>query len=488
MRLRPLDGPFVLTARHHNTERIVCLNRQAEAAGLSRGMGFADARALCPDLLSQPADPVADKGFQLLLARWAGRYSPLVGLDGDDGLVLDVTGATHLFGGEEAMLDDMRRRLGRSHLTVRAGLAATRGAAWALSRHGEGIAPPGRIAAHLAPLPVSALRLGGRDAETLSRLGLRTIGDLGTLPRAALARRIGTETLLLLDRALGDQPEPVSPLPEPVHFGVRMAFPEPIGLTGDVMAALDRLLQALCARLDRHRQGVRILCLTVRRVDRANQQIELRLARPMREAARILPLFERSVGEIDAGFGIDRLRLEALEVETLPAEQVVHPGLCARQRGGAGAPAEGDRDRLSDLITRLGSRIGLDNILRFLPADSHIPEHGFLVASAAYSEPADAWPAIRRRPVRLFSPEPIVAETDALKGREPPRLFRWRRMRFTTARTTGPERIAPEWWLEDPDWRTGLRDYWMVETREGRRLWLFHTPQAPGWYVQGEFA
>lgn len=66
--------------------------------------------------------------------------------------------------------------------------------------------------------------------------------------------------------------------------------------------------------------------------------------------------------------------------------------------------------------------------------------------------------------------------------------FRWRRMSFSTLRATGPERIAPEWWFDDPNWRTGLRDYWRIETCEGPRLWLFQTPQSPGWYAQGEFA
>ena len=77
-------------------------------------------------------------------------------------------------------------------------------------------------------------------------------------------------------------------------------------------------------------------------------------------------------------------------------------------------------------------------------------------------------------------------------------------MSFTTLRATGPERIAPEWWFDDPLWRSGLRDYWRLETAEGPRLWLFHTPQNPGpslgqnpgqnpgqnagWYTQGEFA
>lgn len=83
----------------------------------------------------------------------------------------------------------------------------------------------------------------------------------------------------------------------------------------------------------------------------------------------------------------------------------------------------------------------------------------------------------------MFRPEPIDAW-----GTHPPARFKWRRMPLTTVHATGPERIAPEWWLDDDNWHSGLRDYWKVETREGRRLWLFHTPQDPGWFVQGEFA
>jgi len=249
-----------------------------------------------------------------------------------------------------------------------------------------------------------------------------------------------------------------------------MTLPEPIGLAADVMAGTARLLERLCAKLKQNEAGARVLCLTLRRVDQENQQVELRLARPLRDHHRILPLFERGVGQVDAGYGIDQLRLEAVQVEPLPVEQLTH---VRGPEGGA----------LEDLITRLGTRIGLENIQRFLPADSHIPERSFLIAPAAYSRPEGPWVQMRPRPVQLFPPEPIGAV-----GARPPRHFRWRRMRLTTQRVTGPERIAPEWWLEDEGWRRGLRDYWKVDTAEGRRLWLFYIPQQPGWFVQGEFA
>lgn len=470
LRRLSVDGPFALTLRQNNSDRIHCLNVAAERRGLHRGMSFSDARAFCPDLQSRPAEPMADRRFLGGVRRWATRYCPWVGLEGDDGLALDVTGSTHLAGGEAAMLDDMRRRFRQAGLTVKIGLGDTRGAAWALARHGEGTARPGAALDALGPLPAAGLRLEAETVTALQRLGLRTIGQLAGMARAPLARRFGPETMMRLDQALGTQPEQISPLSGPPHYGVGMSLPEPIGLEADVMAAVARLLDRLCDRLRERETGARALVLTLSRVDRRARPVELRLARPMRDPSRILPLFTRGIGRVDAGYGIDRLRLEATEVEALKAEQVS----CAADR----APR-----RLDDLVTRIGVRIGLENVQRFLPADSHIPERSFFLAPAARSSP-ETFPArARARPLIVFPPEPIAAA-----GARPPERFRWRRIVLTTIRATGPERISPEWWFDDPNWRNGVRDYWRVETLQGRRLWLFHTPQNPGWFAQGEFA
>ncbi|MCA0042492.1 Y-family DNA polymerase [Celeribacter litoreus] len=462
LRAHPIDGPFALTLKTNNTERVYCLNEAAERLGLSRGMSFADARAFCPDLVSRPARPDLDARFLATLRRWATRYCPWVGYEGEDGLVLDVTGSTHLWGGEVDMLADMRDRAARAGVALHLGCAETRGAAWAFAHFGNG-------QTRLDDLPVAALRLDDQTITSLQRLGLRTIGDLNAAARAPLARRFGPELMIRLDQAVGAIPEPVTPESDPPHYATRMSLPEPIGLTEDVMGITMRLLAPLCDKLKAQEAGARRLCLTLRRVDQGEQQVELRLAAPMRDPHRILPLFERGVGEVDAGFGIDQLRLEATQVEPLPVQQI--------------GSRQSSPDQLNDLITRIGTRIGLENIQRFLPADSHIPDHAFTIAPAAFSQPDSGWSTLRPRPLRLFPPEPI-----ATTGSQPPTRFRWRRMTLTSGRIIGPERIAPEWWMADDGWRSGVRDYWRVETREGRRLWLFHTPQNPGWFVQGEFA
>ncbi len=470
LRARPVSGPFAITLRQSNSDRLHCLNHAAERMGLSRGMSLADARVFCPDLITRPAELSRDLRFLSTLRRWATRYCPWVGHEGKDGLVLDVTGATHLMGGEMAMLSDMRMRLVRAGISVRIGLADTRGAAFALAHFGEGVAHAGQMLDGIGELPVAALRLPDATVVGLERLGLRKIRDLAASPRAPLTRRFGPEVLLRLDQALGHHPEQISPEAEPPHYGVRMTMPDPIGLTDDVMAATERLLRQLCDKLKAQEMGARVLALTLRRVDQGSQQVELRLASAMRDAGRILPLFARGVAEVDAGFGIDQMRLEAVRVEPLPVQQI-------------GQRSSDRKEALDDLITRIGNRIGLENILRFLPADSHIPERGFITAPAAYSRP-EPFPALARpRPLRMFPPELVHAPAE----RTPPRHFRWRRMPLRTLHAIGPERIAPEWWMADEAWSTGIRDYWRIETSQGRRLWMFHTPQNPGWFVQGEF-
>lgn len=472
LRRRPLEGPLALTHRSGNADHLHCLNTEASARGLHRGMALADARAICPDLTTRPADLAREAAALASLRRWASRYAPMVATDGADGLIADISGVPHLFGGEAGLRDDLQARLERAGLHAGSAIAGTRGAAHALARHGGGIVPDGRLIEGIGHLPVTALRVDHATAEALARVGLTRVADLAHLPRAPLARRFGPGLVLRLDQALGAQAEPVAAEPDPPRFNARMTLAEPIGLQSDVMAGLEHLLDRLCAKLTATDMGARQLRLELRRVDHGTAQVEIGLARPMRDPDRIAALFVRGVAEVDSGFGIDALRLTALVTEPLGPEQI------------GGGTAVRYEDALADLLSSVGNRIGFDRVLRLLPAQSLIPERSFLLAPAAYSAPEAApHSGGPGRPNTIFPPEPVTAPPGT-----PPASFRWRRMRFTTLRATGPERITPEWWLDDPAWRSGLRDYWRIETQEGPRLWLFITPQAPAWFAQGVFA
>ncbi len=308
----------------------------------------------------------------------------------------------------------------------------------------------------LAGMPVAALRLDEDTRQTLARLGLHQIGDLAGQPRGALARRFGKQLVRRLDQAFGIEAEPVSPVRPPVHFSVRLTLPDPIGLSDDIAAALDRLLPALSEKLTAKGRGVRRLRMECHRADHTMQRIEVGLARPSAAPDRIRPLLMMKVDEIDAGFGIDMIRLEALVSEPVHAHQ---------HRGHAEAAAVGAARRnggaaLDDLIGRIGAR----------------------------AEAAKDWPrAPAPRPVEIWPPDIVTApDTPHI-----PAQFRWRGRQFETRAALGPERISPEWWLDDPNWRSGVRDYWRITTSSGDRLWLYYGHGASlsaGWFCQGAFS
>ena len=527
-----LPLPFAVVADRNGAQVLVSLNAEAEAAGLRLGQPLRDATAMCPGLLTRPADLLAEAAFLGVLRRWAGKFSPWVAEEAPAALVVDLTGCAHLFGGEAALMAEVEQDCAALGLTLRAGVADTRGAAWALARYagrqagplrsGDAIdqearatrsravkrrgwerggdyaarqpgaeavpqgviAPPGQMRGVLGPLPLAALRLSPEAVEGLTKLGLRRVSDVMDLPRGALARRFGADTLRRLDQALGLEPEPVAPARAPLHFATRLTFPDPIGLQDDIVAGLDRILPALCGRLQGAGRGARRVRLQAFRSDGQVERVEVGLARPANLPERIRPLLMLKLEAIDPGFGIDCLRVEAVETEPLHAVQ--HRG---HAEASALAEARQTEDTaLTDLIGKLGARLGSDAVTRLYPAESHIPEKAVQVLAAAWSEPyGEAWPAPRApRPLQMFRPEPVGAADDPV----PPARFRWRRRDLAVRVAVGPERITPEWWLDDPEWRSGARDYWRIEVEGGERLWLFYAHggvMSGGWFCQGAF-
>lgn len=510
---------------------LASLTAEAEAAGLYPGQPLRDAHATCADLITREAVPHREAAFLGALHRWAGRFSPWVAQEPPDSLVIDLTGCAHLFGGEAALADQVVQDCAALGLTVRIGIADTLGAAWALARFTAQSPAPGlrsgdavdqearatraragkrrhwerggtapavttrppiqdRIAGigqswnALAPLPVAALRIDHATRDQLQRLGLRRIGDLIGQPRAGLARRFGRGLVDRLDQAMGSAPEPVSPAAAPERFSVRLSFPDPIGLEADVNAGLERMMVSLCTRLESRGRGARVLRIEAYRCDGQMQWLTLAAAVATSDPQRLMPLVRLKIGTLEAGPGIDMMRLEAVGHEPIHARQVAgHMEAAARgmARHSVGAALE-------DLLGRLGARIGMEAITRRHPAESHIPEKAAQVLAAAWSEPARDWPApLGPRPLMMWRPEAIQAPDH----RDPPDRFRWRGRVFETLGATGPERIAPEWWLDDPDWRSGARDYWRVETDLGDRLWLFFAhggAMSRGWFCHGGFA
>ena len=307
--------------------RIAAANGLAQSNGIAPDMGLADARALVPELKVVEADPAGDARALAALADWCGRYTPWTAVDGGDGIVCDVTGCAHLFGGEAALVDAMTARLAGLGYTARAGLADTPGTAWAVARFmGEvAIIAPGGTRAALAALPAAALRLAADTCDRLERVGLGRIGDLIDLPRAPLAARFGAHLIERLDQALGLVSEPISPRRPVPRWRTRLSFPEPIGRPDDVFAATQRLVKRLCTRLSTGHRGVRRLELAFYLVDGVCRTCAIGTSRPVREPGHLMKLFAEPLAATEAGFGVEVMVLSALRTEPLAAAQLAIP-------------------------------------------------------------------------------------------------------------------------------------------------------------------
>ena len=471
--------------------RIAAVSPAAREAGVTPGLPLADARALAPGLHTTETDPAADRRMLEWLADGCRRYTPWTALDGDDpgrggggGLWLDISGCAHLFGGEAALLEDLTGRLSKLGFDARAAVADTPGAAWAAVRFADAkIVAPGATHRALDPLPVAGLRLPAAVVEGLQRMGLRRIGDLAALPRAPLATRFGKPLLGRLDQALGRVREPLSPGRPVPPLHVRLAFAEPIATPEDIAAAARRLLDQLCALLKDAHQGARRLELTLYRTDDSHTGTAVGTGRPVNDPGHLERLFTEKLNKLDSGFGIDVMVLAATAVAPLAPTQM---GLDSRDQ----ALNEG----VERLLDRLGNRFGPARVVRLEARASHTPERACRETSVfAAPAPVSGDRPPRPRPIHLLPwPEPI--EVMAPIPDHPPLMFRWRRAQHRVTRADGPERIAPEWWIDGaPPPEEGVRDYYRVENAQGQRFWLYreglYRPDTPPrWYLHGYFA
>ncbi len=313
----PVEAGFALIAQERGVRRLAAIDAAAGALGLFVGQKAADASALAPGITVADAEPKADHAALIALADWCCRFSPAVAIDGADGLVIDITGVAHLWGGEAAMVDDLVRRLGNAGLTARTAVAGNPAAAWALARFAPDrtIVDEGREAEALVVLPVTALRLESAIAAQIIRLGLTTIGRLAALPRDALTRRFGAAVVARLDQALGRAGEALTYRRPPTPWLARLAFADPISAPEDMARVTADIAALLCARLDAEGRGARRFELVFHRLDGRALPLTIGLALPGRDARAITRLFAPLLDTLDPGFGVEVVTLAASEVE-----------------------------------------------------------------------------------------------------------------------------------------------------------------------------
>ena len=108
--------PLALWAKIGNAQCLTAVDQAAFSRGLRPDMPVVVARGMCPVLRLVEAEPEADEALLAAAADWSRRFTPLAALDAPDGIILDVSGVAHLFGGEEGLLHPSKRRFSRKGL------------------------------------------------------------------------------------------------------------------------------------------------------------------------------------------------------------------------------------------------------------------------------------------------------------------------------------------------------------------------------------
>ncbi len=469
----------MLVAKVDNALRLSAVDRKATSLGLAIGQPLANARAMLPDLKVVATNDPADMKLLTQIADWCDRFTPYVALDGPRHLLLDVTGVAHLFGGEQAMLDRIRKSLQVQGFALRGALAGTAVAARALACYRDGTAiASGEEEQAVRPLPVEALNLGAVTTHALRRAGLKTVGQVASRKRSELVARLGAATLAILDEALGATAKPITPRRPPPDYWQEENFAEPVATEELIRATLNSLTSTLAKTLEQQGQGARRLEAVFFRADGAVRRIAIEMGAPTREPAIIDRLFreklETLADPLDPGFGFDLIRLCVIRVEPITSEGVDFDA------------ATNAQSEISFLIDRLTARFGSHRILSFQPNDTHIPEEAWVAIPAQHARPSKlSWRKMQkekdapRRPPRLFK-KPELVDFTTLQH------FTWRKARRIVTQCEGPERIAMEWWQHET--RQPPRDYFRVEDGEGRRYWLYCRGIPSQWFLHGVFA
>lgn len=470
--------PFVLRTASHGRMVITATNIVAEQNGICAGMVLADARAFVHDLVVLDDKPDLLDRLLKRLAEWCIRFSPIVAVDMPAGLLIDASGCAHLWGGDQSYVDEICRKLVLRGYDVRVAMADTVGAAWALSRFGKVLVVEGeKHIEALLPLPPEALRLEQENIDRLRKLGLNQIRQFIGMPRAALRRRFGTSLILRLDQAIGQQLETLDPVIPIEAYQERLPCMEPIVTLPGIEIALQNLLETLCLRLQREEKGLRVALLKGYRVDGKIECVGIATNRPTHHVQHLFKLFALKLSGIEPAMGIELFVLEASTVE----DHLSRQEKMWESTGGL------EDERLSELIDRLASKVGIDQVRRYVADEHYWPERSFKQSSTLQEDPLTEWREDQLRPLRVLA-IPKRIEVSAPIPDYPPMLFRYNGEVHEVAKADGPERVEQEWWLQQGQ----HRDYYRIEDKTGQRYWIFrlghYDDKEYKWFIHGFFA
>lgn len=445
------DEPLALVTGPAQRRVLRTVNAAAKAAGLRAGQSLATAQALCHRFTAVEYDAAEVARWHDFLAAWAYRYGSLVSRQLPSALLLEVEASFRLFGPWPRLEAQLRADLTELGFRHRLALAPNPWAARALANVHDGLAitEPEPLRHALGQLPVERSGLPTEVSESLRRMGLRQLRQLFALPRAALGKRVGNETLQQLDRLRGELATPLAYFQPVDAFEARIEFNYEVQSSQSLLFPLRRLTGDLAVYLAGRDGGVQRFTLRLEHERGAATEVPIGLLAPEREPAMLFELSRGRLEQLQLPGPVRALQLIARELPPfVPAGRDLFDA-----RPQQAVPWEQLRERLR---ARLGDAAVHGLALR---AD-HRPERSWRTES----QRGETAPPLPRPGWLLSKPMPL----------------RDHRLHILA----GPERIESGWW--DGDVR---RDYYVVQTSLGQRAWAFRPAgEQGGFMLHGWFA
>ena len=473
-----------------DAQHILKANAAAHALGVKPGLKRATALAIAPQIALGQADPARDAQALLAVAHTALAFTPNVTIEpgvlevAPHTVLLEVQASLRYFGGLPALRQRLHAALAPlGHRLHTVSAATPLGAALLARVHRDlDCADLNATRQALSRAPVWLLGPGRAHWEALQGMGLRTLSDLGGVPRAGLARRFGELVLSELDRAMGTRPDPREPLAPAARFDTRLELFARADTGEQLLYGASVLLARLVAWLSAQHAFARRFTLLMHHEQRSRRDaegpgvtaLEIALTEPSRDSAHLLVLLRERLAPL-------RLPVPTLEL-SLHAEDIARR---APPNAELFPTAASEHEGLTRLIERLQARLGPEQVTRIAPVQDHRPERATVSRVAdAQMRPVRVAPASRPSAHLLVRPVWLMQHPEPLRERDAAPLLDGQALQLLS----GPERIETGWW------DAGLveRDYYIAQQPGGALVWVYRArkpvaPQAPSWFLQGRF-
>ena len=226
-----LVGKPVIVGHPSARSVVTAATYEARRYGVNSAMPMALALRRCPHAVVLEPHFERYAHYSKLVMRILGEVTPHVEQLSVDEAFLDVAGARRLLGNSWQIGTALRERVhAETGLRCSAGAAATKFVAKLASSRAKPdgllVVPEAATLDFLHPLPVSALwGVGGKSEEVLTRLGLRTVGDVAHASVDMLRRAIGEAGAARLhELSWGRDPRPVTPGRDEKSIGHETTF------------------------------------------------------------------------------------------------------------------------------------------------------------------------------------------------------------------------------------------------------------------------